>query len=276
MLRAVVPAFALISGLVVGCAGTVADDGGDVGVGEAAATTMRWYDCNTSSSDIGDQTKRLEVGISPTTLKVVDVSKDAAPPDSGTIDPSYRPTPSFAGAVRYSGFPNLVALWSDVGSVDLIVSKELQENPTQGKIWLRTAGSGGGGSTSYFCRSKAKPFTVESSRRSRLACNLHLVCTDDNPPGETCLDSAFINQTSAAGATLRTKYLDHFGVHVQERQVNVGPSSALARTGSSFSAAWAGNKLDLTYRAGVTYVGTFKLPDGRSTEAQCNDLAMFD
>jgi len=107
-------------------------------------------------------------------------------------------------------------------------------------------------------------------------CDLRLVCTNDNPPGDTCLGSAFINEVSAGKSTLRTTYLDHFGVHVQERRVNVGDSTTMSRTTRTFKGEWAGHKLEVTYRGGVTYLGKLTLPDGRTTDAQCNDLAMFD
>jgi hypothetical protein len=257
---------------LVGCAGDPV--GEDVtGNDTAAATSLKYYDCSTSE-DL-DQVKRLEVGINETTFELTDVSKDAAPPDKGRIDPSYRPTPAYEGAIRYSGFPKLVELWDEVGSVDLIVSKEVQ-NSRQGKIWMRTAGGSGGGTTPYFCKPKASKYTVDVDRRSRLLCDLKLVCTHDNPPGDTCLTEAFINQNRDDSSTLRTTYLDHFGVHARERRVNVGVSSSMDRSTRKWSGEWAGHKLDVTYRGGVTYVGTFTLPDGRSTEAQCNDLAMFD
>jgi hypothetical protein len=272
--RSVLASFGLL-GVLVGCAGA---DGPDpaaaVDQAEAEATSMRWYSCS-GSTDF-DSMNRLEVGISARKLKVVDLSKDAAPPDSGNLDPSYRPTPAFAGAIRYSGFPVITDLWDDVGSVDFIVSKELQDRPAQGKIFMRTAGSGGGSTTSYFCKQKDKPLAVDTRRRSRLMCEFGLLCTDDNPPGSTCLSSGFVNQTADDGSTMKTTILDHFGVHIQERTENLGFSRTLARTSKKFEAEWARNKLDLDYRGGVTYTGTFTLADGRSTSATCNDLAMLD
>ncbi len=259
---------------VVGCGIDGAATPPEAEMDEAEVTSTRWFDCN--ASDHNDQLQRVEVGMSATKLQLTDVSKDSAPPDEGTLDRNYNPTPAYAGAIRFRGFPKLVDLWDEVASVDVIVSTEIQNSAAQGKIWMRTAGGGGGGTTSYWCKSKPKKFTVDTSRRSRLACNLKLLCVDDNPPGSTCLDAAFINQSTDSGATLRTTYLDHFGVHVEVRQVNVGASTHLDRTTRTFEAAWGGHQVEVTDRAGVTYVGTFKLPDGRATEAQCNDLAMFD
>lgn len=80
----------------------------------------------------------------------------------------------------------------------------------------------------------------------------------------------------AVRARLELTYLEHFGVNVQRRQETAGASTDLDRTTKKLGAKWGPNTLQLTHRGGVTYVGTFKLPDGRTTEAQCNDLAMFD
>lgn len=259
---------------VVGCAAPEADGETSPGSGEAALTEMKYYDCSGGGDS---QMSHVEIGINDTTLSVTDLSKDAAPPDSGRIDRDYRPTSAtYRDAIRYSGYEALVRLWDEVGSVDMIVSKEIQRNAAQGKIWMRTAGGSGGATTSYWCKSKPSKLTVDTNRRSRLMCDFKLVCTHDNPPGDTCLDSAFINQTSAGGSTLRTSYYDHFGVHAQERRESIGASSSMERSASSFSGEWSGHRLSLEYRGGVTYVGTFTLPDGRSTSAQCNDLAMLD
>src|SRR5262249_896166 len=152
------------------------------------------------------QMKRIEVGMSPSTMRVIDLSKDAAPPDTGKFDPMYRPTPAFAGMIRYKGFDILEGIFSEVTDFTFIVSKEIQNNRSQGKIFNRSAGPEGGGTSSYFCRTKDKPMAVDTSRRARFACNLKLTCTHDNPPGDTCLDSAFINQNTANGATMKQKF----------------------------------------------------------------------
>ena len=56
----------------------------------------------------------------------------------------------------------------------------------------------------------------------------------------------------------------------------MGASADLDRTTKKLDANWGKHALQLTHRGGVTYTGTFKLPDGRSSEVHCNDLAMFD
>lgn len=275
MIRAAAAIF-VVSSVIAGCA-VEGDDapGADLQSTEAAATAARIYDCSGGLSD-GDQLRRFEMTMSPTKVEITDLSKDALAPDSAKIDPTYRPTPAFAGAIRYSGFPKIVDSWPDVSTADLIVPKAFQDSPEQGKVLLRTSGPEGGGNLSYFCKTKAKKLAVDTAKRSRLACNLQLTCVHDNPPGDTCLDSAFVNQTSAGGATLRTTFLDHFGVHVQERKVENGASTDFDRTKETIKAKWEGHKLELKFRAGVTYLGTLTLPDGRKSTAQCNDLAMFD
>src|SRR6476469_2337385 len=84
--------------LVAGCADADADAGDDPGSAEAAATEMKYYECR-GPDDGGDQMNRIEVGVSPAAIEVTDVSKDAAPPSKGRIDRTYRPSPSYAGAV---------------------------------------------------------------------------------------------------------------------------------------------------------------------------------
>jgi hypothetical protein len=242
---------------------------------EAAVASMKYYDCRGSQDD-GDTMQRFELGMSATRIQVTDVSKDAAPPDKGTIDRSYAPGPAYEGAIRFQGFDVLESSFSsDVAHVEFIVSKEIKTRAAQGKVWMRTSGSGGG-SQSYFCKSKADKLKVDTAVKSRLVCSLSpIICTNDNPPGETCLADLFVGQ-SASGASLKLTYLDHFGVFAQRRQQSLGASDDFDRTTRKIGGSWDGNKLDLEYRGGVTYTGTFKLPDGRSSKVQCNDLAMFD
>jgi hypothetical protein len=263
-----------------GCAADPGDsdtaDEGESETEEAALASMRYYDCR-GGSDNGDTLARIEIGLSATRLAVNDVSRDAAVPDIGKVDRAYRPGPAYTGAIRFSGLSKLGdSLSSDVAHVEIIVSKELKARAARGKMWIRTSGSGGD-SSSYWCNSKPSKLTVDVSRRSRLACSLSpIICTNDNPPGDTCLADLFVNQTSAGGASLRLTYLDHFGVRATPREQSLGASSALARTTKRVNGTWADHELKLTYRGGVTYVGTFDLPDGRSSKVRCNDLAMFD
>jgi hypothetical protein len=273
--RLALSAVLLVSFSLVACASADeagATDGTDVGA--ADVTSTRLYDCSTSSDQ--DQLKRFELAMSPTTAQITDISKDALAPDSGRIDPTYRPTPDFAGSIRYRGFDKMTSAMDEVSQLDLIVPKAFQDSPDQGKLLIRETGPEGGGSTSYFCRSKTKKLTVEVSRHARFTCRLGLECTHDNPPGETCLDTAFINQTGDREANLKITFLDHFGVHAQERPVDVGASSKFDRTTEKFSASFAGDDVNLTYRGGITYVGKLKLSDGRTSDATCNDLAMLD
>lgn len=69
---------------------------------EGALTAMHYYECRSSFSD--DMLTRVEVGIGASKIEFTDLSKDAAPPDTGRLDPSYRPTPTFTGAIRFDGF----------------------------------------------------------------------------------------------------------------------------------------------------------------------------
>jgi hypothetical protein len=237
-------------------------------------TATKYYDCR--GGDNSDWLSRFEIGLSATKIAITDLSKNAAPPDSGRIDRDYNPTPTYAGAVRFLGFDKIVEFAiSDLNHLEIVVSKELKAKAANGKLWIRTTG-GGGGSAQYHCKSKSAKIKVDTSKKSRLACSLkRIICTNDNPPGETCLSDVFLNQTTADDATLKLTYLDHFGVHVVERKVSL-PASEIARTTKKVSGDWTANTLKLEHRGGVTYTGTFKLPDGRSEAVQCNDLAMFD
>ncbi len=269
---------------VAGCSADAADGAGaaapvDVsgeGTAEDDVTAMKYYDCR--GGDSNDSMSRLEIGLGATKLDVTDLSKDAAPPDSGKIDRDYNPSAQYAGAVRFLGWEKILTSFGggDVAHIEFIVSKEIKAKQAAGKIWMRTSGSGGD-TTQFSCKAKAGKLKVDAAKKARLACSIqHLICTHDNPPGDTCLSDVFLNQTSDDEATLKLTYLDHFGVHVVERKVPLA-ASALQRTTKKVEGTWAGNHLELDHRGGVTYTGTFKLPgSGGSSEVQCNDLAMFD
>jgi hypothetical protein len=256
------------------CASEAAPDGAM----DPEANSLSFYDCRGGSAD--EPLARLEVGLSASTLTITDLSKDAMTPDSGRIDPSFRPTAAFAGTVRYVGFPKIHEEFSvtDVSNFTIVVSKELQTKSPTGKLFVRTSGGEGGDSTSYFCRAKAAPLKVDAARTARLACNLDkLMCVHDNPPGDRCLDELFVHQTSAGEATLRQTFLDHFGVNVVERKVPLGASKTLSRTTAKIAGSWNdGVSLSLDHRGGITYVGTYQHADGRKEKVKCNDLAMLD
>ena len=237
----------------------------------------KWFDCSGGDSNAPDQMSHIEVGWSKNKLSVTDLSKDAMAPSEGKLDADYHPTSAtYAGSIRYSGFDSITKEWDEVSSAWFMVSKEIQDGKAAGKMWMRTQGPEGGGTSSYWCKSKDAPIKVKTSVKSRLACDLKMLCTDDNPPGSTCLDSAFIQQTDAKTAKMRVEYLDHFGVHVVERKVELGSDDTVDRDTKSFKASVDGNKVDLSWRGGITYEGTFTLKDGRKTTAKCNDLAMLD
>ena len=112
--------------------------------------------------------------------------------------------------------------------------------------------------------------------KARLACSLdHLVCNSGPAPGDSCLADAFLMQ-GASDASLRLSWLDHFGVRATERREPLGASTTFSRRATRITGNWAGTKMALRYRAGVTYVGRITLADGRSETIQCNDLSMFD
>lgn len=260
--------------LLVGCA---AETTPDEGTSAAAVSATTFYDCSGAFGD--DSLSRLEIGITDERLSITDLSKDAMPPDTGSFDPDFNPTPAFAGAVRYQGFPVIHDEFSgsDVAHFEVVVTKDIVARKSSGKIFFRTSGSGGD-STAYNCKAKDAPVAVDPARRARLACSLdRLICKDDNPPGETCLGDLFVNQVSAGKATMRLTFMEHFGVSIVERKDQLGESETLKRTATGFSGAWKdGTKLDLTYRAGVTYTGTYTSKDGEAGTLKCNDLAMFD
>ena len=259
-----------------GCsAPTEESEASPVGDDESAISATKFYDCNGGERDAS--LTHLEVGLSSKKLYLTDLSKDAMAPDVGELDASYAPTPSYAGAIRFDGWSKLLEeMSSDVAHIEVIVSKELKAKGATGKLWIRTSGSGGD-STQYYCKAKAQKLKVSTAVKSRLACELdHLICQNDNPPGDTCLGDLFVNQTAAGSATLRLTYLDHFGVRATTRNVNVGASTDLTRTTRKFAGEWGAHDLSLTYRGGITYTGKIKLPDGRSETVKCNDLAMLD
>jgi hypothetical protein len=259
------------------CAAPTEDAGeaAPIGEDEAAVTATKFYDCN--GGEQGSNLTHLEVGLSSKKLSITDLSKDAMSPDVGELDADYNPSPSYAGAIRFGGWSKLLdEMPSDVGHIEVIVSKELKAKAATGKLWIRTSGSGGD-STQYYCKAKADRLKVSTALKSRLACELdHLICQNDNPPGDTCLGDLFVNQTASGSATLRLTYLDHFGVRATKRNVNVGASTELSRTTRKVTGEWGDHELSLTYRGGITYTGKIKLPDGRSEGVKCNDLSMLD
>jgi hypothetical protein len=265
---------AVAAATVMGCADSTEPEAANA----PEANGLSFYDCRGSFSE--DVLAHAEVGIGEKTLTLTDLSKDAVPPDTGTVDTTFRPTPAFEGAHRYVGFPKIHEAFSgsEVANFEVVLSKDLVAKKPTGKLFVRTSGGSGGDSTSYFCRAKAAPLKVDTAKSARLACSLEkLVCVHDNPPGDTCLGDLFLNQTSREEATLRQTFLDHFGVNVQERKVPLGASQSLARTTSSLTGSWTGGvALNLEHRGGITYVGTYVHTDGKSQNVQCNDLAMLD
>lgn len=282
MLKTALALVALPLLFIAGCAAdstesTPGPDDSDTESEDAELRGMKLYDCRGGES--GSETlARMELGVSSTKLKLTDLSRDASPPDSGTIDPSYRPTSStYAGSSRFTGFDKVAdSLSSDVSRVDLMASKELMAGDARGKLWIRTSGPEGARTDSYTCTSKPKAVAVALSKNARVYCDMApLICGHGPPPGDTCLADFFVNQ-SGDGATLRYKWYDHFGVNVRERSESVGASTSFTRTKKTIKAKWGAATLDLTYRAGVTYLGDVKLADGRTGKVRCSDLAMLD
>ncbi|MFO0668030.1 MAG: hypothetical protein U0235_00195 [Polyangiaceae bacterium] len=271
---------AILSLAAVACGGATsgADNGSppesedELATGKAAL-----YDCHGGGgSGNSDSLVRFELLLGKSNAKITDLSKEAVAPGTGKIDSSYAPSSSeYKDATRFVGF-DTIDVADDVARIDLMVSKEIRESAASGRIWLRLSGPEGGSKWTYTCNKKAKPIAVDTSVKSRLSCSLlPMMCTDDNPPGQTCLSDAFVNQKDDDAADMRFTYLDHFGVHVVERKDQVGASSALSRSKTSFTGKWDKTELKLDYRAGITYTGTLKV-DGKSTKVKCNDLAMLD
>lgn len=269
--------------LIAGCAADTSDatraaPDSDTDSEEAELRGMRLFDCRGGESG-SESLTRMELAVSASKVKLTDLSRDASPPDSGTIDPSYRPSsPTYAGSSRFTGFDKISgSLSSDVSRVDLMVSKEIMDGGARGKLWIRTSGPEGAGTSSYTCTSKPKAVSVSLSKNARVYCDMSpLVCGAGAPPGETCLSDLFVSQTANDGATLRYKWLDHFGVNVRERSESIGASTSFARTKKTIEAKWGSATIDVTYRAGVTYLGDIKLADGRTGKVRCSDLAMLD
>ena len=259
--------------LVAGCAAS--DESGAAGTVDDV-TAAAYYDCRSSFSD--DTLNHFEISLGAGSLAVTDLSKEAAPPDMGKLDASYRPTATYAGYVRYSGYEKLGSQFSDSIGIDMLASKELQAHAAKGTLAIRSSGADGGGTSRATCTAKAKPLTVDVGRKARLSCSLaKSICVDDNPPGSTCLFDLFVNQTGADVATLKRTYLDHFGVRVVERPVAVGASATLRRTADQVAATWPdGTSLTLGLRGGLTYTGSYGDAGGEKRDVQCNDLAMLD
>lgn len=266
----------LLSLVAVACGGaTSGTDIAPASEDELETAKAALYDCHGAAGN--DSLVRFELALTKTTAKLTDLSKDAAAPGTGKVDPSYTPTSSeYADATRFVGF-DAIDLGSDISRIDLMISKEVRAASASGRIWLRLSGPEGGSKWTYACDKKAKPVAVDTSVKSRFACRVSpMICTDDNPPGQTCLTDLFVNQKDDDAADLRLSYLDHFGVHADERKDELGASSALSRTKTTYSGKWGKNELKLEYRAGVTYMGTLKLDGGKSSKVKCNDLAMLD
>lgn len=261
---------------------TPACGGGDDGVSVNAGTDeeelrgSKIYECRRSGME-DDALKRFELILKNGQAKVIDLSKDALVPDTGRLDADYNPTAQYAGASRYAGFGDLVNdMNSDLASIELIVSSEVQGGEESGKLWIRMSGHGGSthGAT---CTKKASLLTVKPAVKSRLACDLdRIICGGGAPPGETCLADLFVQQTSTDTAKIRLRWYDHFGVRATERFESIAVSDDLSRTTKAVKGAWEGRQLELKHRAGITYTGKFTLPDGRSETVKCNDLAMLD
>jgi hypothetical protein len=271
--------FVLASALT-GCASSESRDDGapiadDVEATESELQSMKYFDCNALGSI--DSFSRFELGVSASKVVATDLSKNAMPSGMGTLDPSFRPTSSsLAGASRFKGFATILeGSPSDATGVEVLISPDVRALKASGRAWIRWNSGSGPATEGYICKAKAERLTVNTATNARVACNLNRIeCKNDNPPGETCLAGAFISQSSS-GTTLKLKYYDHFGVNAVERSVAKGSSTGFTRTKKALSGNWSSEALDLTYRAGITYVGKLKV-DGKAVSVQCNDLSMLD
>jgi hypothetical protein len=243
---------------------------------EEDLASATYYQCWGGSSDA--TLHHFELALGAKSIRVTDLSKDAVVPDTGKLDPTYKPTSTtYKDTTRFIGFQKIADSTDEVGEVDVMIANDLLEHkPANGKLWIRMAGPEGGGTTTYDCKASTKLKPVVSTH-ARLACDLdQMICGNGAPPGQTCLSDVFVNQTASGSATVTLTWLDHFGVNVKERKVNAGTQTSFSRTVSTTKGAWGGNTIDLDYRAGVTYAGTIKLSDGRSAKMHCNDLGMLD
>lgn len=258
------------------CAVETADDSDDaLGASEDELATMSYYTCTSGNRDSNVQS--LELGIGASKISVTDLSKDAMVPDTGTLVSNYRPTSAtYQGGAMYSNFKKLQAEMHQ--NVDFILSKELKAKAAAAKLYLRTQDGEGGGTQSFWCKSKPKRLTVNTNQMGRFACSLQpgLAIAGGPPPGETQLYDLFMFQQQTDYSNLSLTYLDHFGVNVRERKETLTSVDAFHRTTKKLTGTWGKNKMDLTYRAGITYTGTFKYQDGQSTKVMCNDLSMLD
>lgn len=249
--------------------------GDDTEVTEDELATMKYYDCRNNRSD--GFMARLELGLGAKKIQVTDISAEPVRPDSGKIDPSYRPTsPQYQGSTRFVGFKKLS---DDLDvSADFILSKELKANASAAKMWLRTTSSEGGGTDTFWCKAKPKALKVNTAQMGRFACSLTrgIDVAGGPPPGVTGLYDLFLYQHTTDNSKLTLTYLDHFGVRATERKESISSADAFNRTTKKLTGTWGKNKLDVTYRGGITYEGRFKYQDGQSTGVLCNDLSMLD
>ncbi|MFO0665484.1 MAG: hypothetical protein U0174_16125 [Polyangiaceae bacterium] len=241
---------------------------------EDELASMKYYMCTSSYRDA--TITQLELGISASKISVTDLSKDALVADTGTLVANYRPTsPQYQGGAMYSGFRKLQDEMDQ--NVDFILSKELKAKAASAKLYMRTQASDGGGTQAFWCKSKPKKLTVNPNQMGRIACSLEgAIRVDGPPPGETALFDVFLYQHDTETSKITFTYLDHFGVRATERKESISASTSFNRTSKKITGAWGKNKIDLTYRAGITYTGTFKLEDGQVAKVKCNDLAMLD
>lgn len=261
-----------LGALGVGCSGA---DAQPADPEEDEVTATRFYDCRANGDAL---VTRMELALGKNKAKVTDLGKGAAPPDDGTKDPSYKPSsPEYKDTTRFAGYDKIAdTTHGEIGSMFLLVSPELMAKAASGKVWFRESGPEGGGTERYTCTSKPKALTVDTGLKARLLCDLdQIACGAGAPPGQTCLSDLFVQQTDG-GATMRLTWLDHFGVNAKERKESLGDSSQLSRTKTGFHAKWSGGELDLDYRAGVTYKGTFKPAGGKVSNVTCSDMAMLD
>ena len=249
--------------------------GEETEVTEDELASMKYYDCRNNRDD--GFMERLELGLGASKIQVTDISQDPVRPDTGKLDTSYRPTSAtYQGSARFVGFRKL---GDDLNvNADFILSKELKAKASAAKLWLRTTSGEGGGTDAFWCKAKPKRLTVNTSQMGRFACSLTpgLDIPGGPPPGSTGLYDLFLYQHSADNSKITFTYLDHFGVRATPRKESISSADAFHRTTKKLTGTWGKNKLDVTYRGGITYEGTFKYEDGQSTKVRCNDLSMLD
>jgi hypothetical protein len=257
--------FLVVALVLVGC-GSSSSDVAPASDSDVQSTKV--FDCRYDDGKSDGILNHFELGVGGGKARITDLSDDAALESSGKVDASYASKAStYQDATRYIGFADTADKYNgEVSELDLLTSKEIEAG-SAGKAWVRVSGPDGGGTIGYACTKKEKALAVDTKRASRLACLMKpAVC-----PKNTCLTEILVVET-AGQASAELTWRGSGGVVAKKESLGDAP---FTRTTTTEKATWGTQGLDLKYRAGITYAGTFEI-DGKKAPLVCNDVAMLD